>query len=245
MTTPNDMIQSQIFDIMGRLNDAVKTASDSISTCNVGEPCYLESLKTAYEKAKYELSIAPSTVKSAEKAYIVAKDGEHVYNDIMKQQATQKAEDDVLLLLEKYITQLEVINTQTEALSVAQEGSGYIDDVLLQTISNNAVSEQYITKTANHILTNDRKSYYEQDKYNNLKWWNRIWFWSYLFLWVIFSLSLFLTNNNYSYLSIMSKVGFILFFILYMFIAKYIVLLLIYFIVFCTTLFPKNVYLQM
>ena len=84
---------------------------------------------------------------------------------------------------------------------------------LVQSISNNAVSEEYIEKSSNEIMTNNRKSYYEQDKYNNLKSWNRIWFWSYLFLWVIFSLSLFLTTNEYSQLSIISKVGLIISFI--------------------------------
>jgi hypothetical protein len=230
---------------MNNLTDIVNKATTTLTTNKTKDTNYISELKAAYDKAKYDLSIAPSNVKITKKAYIVAKDGEIEYEQITKQEAYQIAEKEVLKLIEEYFNLLEMVYTQAEALGIAEEGNGYIDDVLLQTISNNAVSEQYIKKSLNEILTNDRKSYYEQDKYNNLKSWNRIWFWSYLFLWVIFSLSLFLTNNKYSYLSIMSKVGLIISFIIYLFIAKYIVLMIISFIVFCTSLFPKNVYLQM
>lgn len=245
MSSSNAVMETQMFSVMNNLTDIVNKATTALNTCNIGDPCYIQQLKEAYDKAKYNLSTDPANVKNTRKAYIVAKDGELEYEKIMKQEATQTAEEDVLKLIGDYIQQLEIVYTQTEALGIAEEGNGYIDDVLLQTISNNAVSEQYIKKSLNEILTNDRKSYYEQDKYNNLKSWNRVWFWSYLFLWVIFSLSLFLTNNKYSYLSIMSKVGLIISFIIYLFIAKYIVLMIISFIVFCTSLFPKNVYLQM
>ena len=245
MCSTDAAMQKQLFSVMNNLTDIVNKATTTLTTNKTKDTNYISELKAAYDKAKYDLSIAPSNVKITKKAYIVAKDGEIEYEQITKQEAYQIAEKEVLKLIEEYFNLLEMVYTQAEALGIAEEGNGYIDDVLLQTISNNAVSEQYIKKSLNEILTNDRKSYYEQDKYNNLKSWNRIWFWSYLFLWVIFSLSLFLTNNKYSYLSIMSKVGLIISFIIYLFIAKYIVLMIISFIVFCTSLFPKNVYLQM
>jgi len=243
-STDADM-QKHLFSITDSLKSIVNKATTTLTTNKKGHTNYITELKAAYDKAKYNLSTAPSNVKTAKKAYIVAKDGELEYEQIIKQEAYQLAEEEVLKLIEEYFNILEMVYTQAEALEIAEEGIGYMDDILLQTISNNAVSEEYIEKSSNEIMTNDRKSYYEQDKYNNLKSWNRIWFWSYLFLWVIFSLSLFLTTNEYSHLSIISKVGLIISFIVYLFIAKYIVLMIISFIVFCITLFPKNVYLQM
>ena len=245
MCSTDAAMQKQLFSITDSLKTIVNTATTTLTTCKIGDPCYIKELKNAYDKAKYNLSTGPTNVKNAQKAYIIAKDGEAEYQQLIKQQASQTAEEEVLKLIEEYINLLEMVYTQAEALEIAEEGIGYMDDILLQTISNNAVSEEYIEKSLNDILTNDRKSYYEQDKYDNLKSWNRIWFWSYLFLWVIFSLSLFLTTNKYSQLSIISKVGLIISFIIYLFIAKYIVLMIISFIVFCITLFPKNVYLQM
>jgi hypothetical protein len=183
-------------------------------------------------------------VKKTRKEYIIAKYGEFEYNNMIKNEAYQQAESEILILIEEYINTLGMVYTQTNALNTAIEGSSYMDDVLIQTVSNNALKEQSNVILTNDILTNERKSYYEQDKYNDLKSWHRIWFWVYLFLWIIFSLSLFLTNNQYSYLSIMSKVGLVISFIIYLFIAKYIVLLIISFIVFSTTLFPKNIYLN-
>jgi len=239
------VVNSQVFKTMNKLFKVVNKASDMLTSCQKGQPCYIAILKDAYDKAKYDLLSDPERVKTTRKEYIVAKDGELEYERIIKEEAIETAQRDVLKLIDDYINQLRMVHTQTEALGVAEDGYTYVDGVLVQTIANNAVSEQYIKKSLNEILTNDRKSYYEQDKYNNLKSWNRIWFWSYLFLWVVFILSLFLTTNRYSYLSIISKVGFILSFIIYLFIAKYIVLILISFIVFCTTLFPKNVYLQL
>ena len=245
MCSTDAAMQKQLFSITDSLKTIVNKATTTLTTNKTKNTNYISELKAAYDKAKYDLSIAPSNVKTTKKAYIVAKDGELEYEQITKQEAYQIAEKELLKLIEEYFNLLEMVYTQAEALEIAEEGIGYMDDILLQTISNNAVSEEYIEKSLNDILTNDRKSYYEQDKYDNLKSWNRIWFWSYLFLWVIFSLSLFLTTNEYSQLSIISKVGLILSFIIYLFIAKYIVLMIISFIVFCVTLFPKNVYLQM
>ena len=245
MCSTDAAMQKQLFSITDSLKTIVNKATTTLTTNKTKNTNYISELKAAYDKAKYDLSIAPSNVKTTKKAYIVAKDGELEYEQITKQEAYQIAEKELLKLIEEYFNLLEMVYTQAEALEIAEEGIGYMDDILLQTISNNAVSEEYIEKSLNDILTNDRKSYYEQDKYDNLKSWNRIWFWSYLFLWVIFSLSLFLTTNKYSQLSIISKVGLIISFIIYLFIAKYIVLMIISFIVFCVTLFPKNVYLQM
>ena len=245
MCSTDAAMQKQLFSITDSLKTIVNKATTTLTTNKTKNTNYISELKAAYDKAKYDLSIAPSNVKTTKKAYIVAKDGELEYEQITKQEAYQIAEKELLKLIEEYFNLLEMVYTQAEALEIAEEGIGYMDDILLQTISNNAVSEEYIEKSLNDILTNDRKSYYEQDKYDNLKSWNRIWFWSYLFLWVIFSLSLFLTTNKYSQLSIISKVGLIISFIIYLFIAKYIVLMIISFIVFCITLFPKNVYLQM
>ena len=244
-SSTNGVTNSQVYKTMNKLFKVVNKATDMLTSCQKGQPCYIAELKAAYDKAKYDLSTDPSRVKQTRKDYIVAKDGELEYERLMKEEAIQTAEQDILKLIDEYVNQLRGVYTQTEALGVAEDGYTYIDGVLVQTIANNALSEQYLKKSINKVLTNDRKSYYEQDKYNDLKSWNRIWFWSYLFLWVVFILSLFLTTNLYSYLSIMSKVGFILSFIIYLFVAKYIVLLLISFIVFCITLFPKNVYLQM
>ena len=248
MCSTDAAMQKQLFSITDSLNTIVNKATTTLTASKKGDKRstnYLSELKAAYDKAKYNLSTAPTNVKTTQKAYIVAKDGEVEYEQIIKEEASQQAEKEVLKLFEEYLSLLEMVYTEAEALEIAEEGIGYMDDVLLQTISNNAVSEEYIEKSSNEIMTNNRKSYYEQDKYNNLKSWNRIWFWSYLFLWVIFSLSLFLTTNEYSQLSIISKVGLIISFIVYLFIAKYIVLMIISFIVFCITLFPKNVYLQM
>lgn len=245
MPSSNAVINTQIFKNINKLNNIITQASDFLTECQVGQPCYIEQLKAAYDKAKYDLLSDPDRVKKTRKEYIVAKYGEFEYNNMIKNEAYQEAEKEILLLIEDYINTLRMVYTQTDALNTAIEGSGYMDDVLVQTVSNNAYTEQRVTQLTNDILTNERKSYYEQDKYNDLKSWYCIWFWVYIFLWVIYSLSLFLTNNQYSYLSIMSKVGLVISFIIYLFIAKFIVLLIISFIVFCTTLFPKNIYLQM
>ena len=245
MHCPTPPVNTQMYEVIDKINTILNKTNDFLSTCQPGQPCHIDELEDAYNKAKAESLSCQDKVLTARKNYIIAKDGENELDRITKEEAYQKVHDEVLKLIEEYINILRMVYTQTEALDTAEEGSSYIDGVLIQTIANNAVSEQHVKKSLNEILTNDRKSYYEQDKYTNLKSWNRIWFWSYLFLWVVFSLSLFLTNNRYSYLSVMSKVGFILLFIIYMFIAKYIVLILISFIVFCTTLFPKDVYLQM
>jgi dsDNA-binding SOS-regulon protein len=242
---PNPPVNAQMYQVIDKINTILNKTDNFLSTCQVGQPCYIKELEDVYNKAKADSLSCQDNVSIARKNYITARDGENEMDRITKEEAYQKAHDEVLKLIEEYVDILRMVYTQTEALDTAEEGSSYMDGVLIQTIANNALSEQHVKKSLNEILTNDRKSYYEQDKYTNLKWWNRIWFWSYLFLWITFSLLLFFTNNRYSYLSVMSKAGFILLFLIYMFIAKYIVLIIISFIVFCTTLFPKNVYLQM
>jgi hypothetical protein len=89
MCSTDAAMQKQLFSITDSLNSIVNKATTTLTTSKKGDKGstnYLTELKAAYDKAKYNLSTAPSNVKTTKKAYIVAKDGEVEYEQIIKEE---------------------------------------------------------------------------------------------------------------------------------------------------------------
>jgi hypothetical protein len=229
-----------------QMNDLINKSSDKIS-CPPGSECMIKNttnqLKEQYEKTKYELNISgPEQFKEAQKKYIIYTEGEQAYRELEYKLAEDQVKDIVLQYIDDYETLFELTFYKNQILETKVDSYKYIYNVLLQTIANNGKLENELEITDNKILTNDRKTFYEQENNTNLKWWFHFWMYVYIFFLVIFSIALFIGNSDFSFLQ---KLGILTIFIIYIFIAEPVTFGIIYFIHFFKSLLPKNVYFSL
>jgi hypothetical protein len=229
-----------------KITDLINKSSDSI-TCPPGSQCMIQKttnkLKEEYEKAKFDLNIkAPDQFKEAQKKYIIYTEGEQAYQNLEYNLAQEFVEDHVLQFIENYQLLFEVTYYKNKILQTKVDSYKYIFNVLLQTIANNGKIENELEITDNKILTNDRKSFYEQENYNSLKWWFKFWMYIYIFFLVIFIIAIFLGDSEFTFLQ---KLGVLSIFIIYIPIAEPVTFGIIYFIHFIKSLLPKNVYFSL
>lgn len=229
-----------------KMTDLINQSSDNI-TCPPGSECMIQrttnQLKQEYDKAKYDFDIsAPTQYKESLKQYIIFTQGEQAYKNLEYKLAEEKANDVVLQYIDDYETLFELTFYKNEILQTKVDSYKYIYNVLIQTIANNGKLENELEITDNKILTNDRKTFYEQENYTNLKWWFYFWMYVYIFFLVIFLIALFIGNSDFSFLQ---KLGIFTIFIIYIPTAEPITFGIIYFINYIKSLLPKNVYFSL
>jgi len=243
--------QSQeVTDQIDKINNLVSQYVGQIKLANNGVPnidcipgtlCYAQTitqqLKDAYLAALEKVRVSPIELRDAEKKYIINTKGEYGYHQLLVKRASEVAKDEAVKLFDKFLANLnestyiietlQALNTINKGLSSSEgETDGLQEDV-------NDLNTDNITK--------NRKSYYELEEYNNLKKWYLFWFYIYISLLLVFGIAMFLTHSDYSF---MSKLGFLTLFILYLIGIKYIIYGLVSIYNFLTTLFPKNIYLN-
>jgi hypothetical protein len=245
-------------EILNRIDDIIDSAEQSFGStinkktgkktinfdCGIGTQCYndkiTEELKQLYLEAKNNLANAPGVLNEREKKYFISKYGEYYYNNLLKERAKNEASSHVVIEIDNYVKDTHVALGKTETVSAATKTYEDMDVILSQATDTNKQLINEISKLNNSNLTNNRRSYYEQENYNILKKWYYIWFYIYIILLIIFVFTIFLTDST---LSIMSKISIILLFILYLFIAKPILIIIINFIYYIISFIPKNFYL--
>lgn len=236
----NKLVSQYVGQIKTSNNNSINNTN-----CNPGTLCYAQKitqgLKDAYLAALEQVRVSPIELRDAEKKYLINTKGEYGYHKLLVQRATKVANDDAVILFDKFTNTLNETQYIMETLNTSYNNNVYLSDISEQTTANNSNLEDAISNTNSDNITKNRKSYYEQEEYNSLKRWYLFWFYIYIFLLLVFALAIFLTNSDYSF---MSKMGFLTLFILYLFGIKYIIIGLVSIYKFSTNVFPKNIYLN-
>lgn len=249
--------QKLIMDTIGKINTMVTSVG---SNCDPGSTCYTDKTRNEllqiYNDAKRTELTAPGDKDIAKENYykFILGDG---YAEFQEKEAEKEAgkfiseitnvffvalnksvvtlEDYINLLNDiKYAKTLDALVEGGESFS----GSGSSDDgqALSQTL------DIYLQKTNNTTNLNERKVYYEQENYDLLVWWYKVWLYTYIFLLVILLISIFLVDNKNTF---MTNMGILTLFVAYIFIAKPILYFIVYIVKQINTFLPKNVYLSL
>ena len=199
-------------------------------------------LKQKYDDAVNNVSVAPSTLKSARKEYIVFDLGEPEYNDIIEKELRDKA----TIIANSYMDQYEDNTKQINLLLNTQESLtkslGVMDMHNTNLTNSTNYGETEIELTQDDIIMNDRKTYYETQNYNTLTDWYMFFSWIYWLLGIIFIISIFIVKND---LTIKTKIIYTVNIVLYFLLMKYIIIYILKLLVYLYNLLPKNVYNSM
>jgi hypothetical protein len=199
-----------------------------------------ENLKQNMINAETNIMTAPNKFKTAQKKYVTFVAGEETYDELRDQQLKNKADDIIKEYNIKYNEIGEKIKTQIETYEGIFINFNNVKELYFKYKKENTELEKNMKNTVNDVLTNERKTFYQDQQVDVLKfYYYYILFFIYyicIFCFVIFSL-IYPSKTDW-------KIRLVIFIglILLPFVSTWLLGLFIYIIYECYNLLPKNVY---
>jgi molybdopterin-guanine dinucleotide biosynthesis protein A len=120
-----------------------------------------ENLKQKMEDAKTNITTAPSQFQVAEKNYITFTQGEEAYNEFYEEQLNDKADGIINTYQAKFDETTQKIQTQIDIYQGIFINFNNVADLYLNYKKENSELEKDLRKTTNDVLTNERKTFYQ------------------------------------------------------------------------------------
>lgn len=228
---------------MNKFNTLISQASDAIlcnSECKKQREA--DKLKQNYLNSQNNLASASHQVQVAEKKYVTFTQGQTAYNDLLDNQLQKKAQTIADKFTEYFKSDSQAIKTQIETYQGLLLNFKNVAELYLKYKKENVKLIKDLKDETNDVLTNERKTYYEDQKIDGLKG-----FYYYILLgiyiicligFIAFSL-IYPSQTNWRV-----KLASIIGFIALPFVSTWILGKIIYLIYSAYELLPKNVYAQ-
>ena len=155
-----------------------------------------DELNQKYLNAQTALKTAPINLETTKKNYYVYTEGEPAYNNMRETELKQTAKTMAKLLSDSFNDELTSAVTMNQYYNTALINSNYTKDLLNEYNEKNKELKLKLRDRRGDILTNDRKTYYENDALDSLKLWYRFWWYVYYMLVLVFLLSIFLVKSQ-------------------------------------------------
>jgi hypothetical protein len=238
LTKVNNLNQSTQ---LNRFNSFIQQASDAIM-CN--SECQRkrtsETLKQKLIDSKMNLASAPNQLDVSEKNYVVFTEGTPAYNELLDQRFTERATVITDKFQENFNSESSVINTQIDTYSVLLINFKNVVDLFLKYKQENKDLFKQLKTERSDILTNERKTFYEDQQIDTLKFY---YFYFLLTIYIItvlcFIIFLFIYPSQSSF---MVKTATFIGLIILPFFSTYILGFIISIIYKIYNIIPKNVY---
>jgi hypothetical protein len=121
------------------------------------------------------------------------------------------------------------------------KNSSYANQLYNKYLEENAILQNNSQGNSDDIFTNDRKTYYENQGIDSLKWWHNLFFSLYIVLVISYVLFFFISSSSFS---ILMRFFIFIFLVVYPFVSPFILKILIGFFYRVASFFPKNAYLN-
>lgn len=220
--------------------DKIKASQDSIfcdATCQYNKK--EEELKRKYDISIVDYKQAPDKIKNTYKDYYVFKNGEASYEEEME----KKYNIEAIMMIKKFKETVEEIkDTITKNLEIYNVNMKYLTDIypaFYLYYENNLKTKKEIKENRATILTNNRKSYYENEGIDTSSKMKQIMYILYLVIAVMASFYIFIYSDK----KIPVKIVLSVFIILYPFYISYLYEFLKNAFTTAFSLFPTNIYL--
>lgn len=229
---------------INNLNSFISQASQAI-TCN--SDCQkqktAEQLQKTYLDAQVNLATASNQVQTAQKNYVEFTEGELAYNNLNDQQLSEKAE----------LISGEFQNNFNEEYAKIESKINTYSSLLINLNNVKELHERYKTENidlfndlknnTSDVLTNERKTYYEEQGIDNLKFW---YFYFLMTVYVIFVICFAAFSFIYpSQLNWKIRLAILIGLIILPFISSYLLNLVLIFIHYIYEFMPKNTHLTL
>lgn len=236
-----DMNKNQM-DTLTRFNSLLDKSSEAM-LC--GPICQKEKkskeLEQKYLDSKTNLQTAPEQLRLATKNYYVYTGGDSKYNEIIEEQLKEKAKIIGDALKVAFSDEIKRAKELNESYNGALINSAHIIDLYKEYLKKNRELERNIKIGVNDVLTNDRKTYYEDQENDSLRWWNIFYICIYVILVIGFIIACLISPST---LTTFYKILILVLLIVYPFLANPLLYWMIGKIQNFTAMLPKNAYLD-
>ena len=228
---------------LDKFNSMIDKATAAISC---GPECQRqekeEELKQAYLNAQTNLATAPNNVYVSRQNYVVFDQGQPAYDELIDSELLQQAQQLTSYYKINFTDESQNINFNINTYSGLLINLKNIFDLFLKYKEENIKLFKQLKDETNDVLTNDRKTYYQDQGIDNLKFYYHYFF---LLIYIITILAYIIYNFMYpSQVSILLRVLFLALMVLLPFISTWILGKIIAIIYDIYNWLPKNAHKQ-
>jgi hypothetical protein len=228
------------FDL-NKFNSFIESANNTIS-CN--SECQknntIQQLKDKLVQAESNLVLADPEFEIAQKNYYTYVSGQSGYNELIQQELNEKAELFITTFKDNYKSEIGKIETELGTLTGILVNYRNIEDLYTQYKEENIELFQQLKDENNDVLTNDRKTYYENQQIDGL---NSIYYYIiwiiYIIILICFAVFSFFYPSKFSF---KIRLLLLIIFIILPYISTFLLGKIIQFFYWLFGLLPKNVY---
>lgn len=228
---------------LSQFNSFIDSANNTISCdSDCKRKKRISSLKQKMMEAKSNIALAEPDYQLAVKNYLVYTKGETEYNDLMEQQYTSVANDLATTMHEQLAKTTADITQQIESYIGLLVNMQNVVDLYEQYKQENIALAKQLKEDATDIITNERKTYYEDQETE----WTSYVYYILLIVYIISAIGyvVFYLKTNIRMLSIW-KIIKLCIVIVIPWLMKWFLRLLVMFVYWVAGLFPKNTYLTL
>jgi hypothetical protein len=196
-------------------------------------------LKKKYLEAKTNLLTAPTQVETSYKNYLTYSKGDTAYNEYRENELQNKAEIIITTFKTNFSDGIEKAKESYDTYSGLLLNFSHIVELYTKLVKENAMLTLALKDKTSDVLTNDRKTYYEDQSIDNLNFYHKIILVIYIIFLIGFAVSIFVFPSASSRKSLLAI---LVFFIIYPFICVRIFQFLYYIKDTIMGVLPKDVY---
>jgi len=227
------------FDI-DKFNKFIDSANEALAcdaTCQQNKTA--SDLEQKYLDAKTNLLSAPSQVEQAAQDFITFTKGTSGYQEYKEQQLEMKAEESAKTYSSKFDEEVDKVQSEIKTYETLLQNYANVVD-LKNKYAKDTISLRNKLKTKSHeVITNDRKTYYEDQENDNLQYYFYLLSAFYVLLLILYVILSFIYTSP---VSLMIRVIIFLFLVLYYFIGTFLFGKLVAVVSKLVGFLPQNVY---
>jgi hypothetical protein len=229
---------------MNKFNTIISEQASDAIMCNskCRKQREADKLQQNYVNAQTNLNSASNQVQVAQKNYVTFTKGESGYNDLLDNELQEKAQIIADKFTENFEADVEKIKTKIDTYQGLLLNYKNVAELYLKYKKENIELIKDLKNESNDVLTNERKTFYEDQKIYDLK---SFYYYILLTIYIICLISFIIFTLIYpSQTNLIGKFVSIIGFILLPFFSTWILGKIIYLIYTLYELLPKNVYGQ-
>jgi hypothetical protein len=198
-------------------------------------------LEQNYLAAQVNVQTAPNRLQDAAKKYYSYTQGPAGYTSYLDKESQTKADNMVETLKKTFGENISSAKTLAKTYSTQLINSQYAKEIYDKYLEENKNYKTRLQDNSYDIFTNDRKTYYEDQGIDTLKWWYTLFFTLYAILIIAYILFFLISQSNFS---ILVRFLILLGLILYPFLSPRVFNYLVQIYYRIISVLPKNAYLH-
>lgn len=237
-TSPTPLSCAAPSDHFNSLLDQARTAITCDSDCQYRKTS--KELQDKYLAAKSNISSGPQQLDDAQKNYLIFTQGQSGYSEYQDKTLEVKAEKVSEIFEKKFKEEIKNVTSNIHTYNSLLTNYKNVLDLYTKYKEENIILEKTLKNDSSDILTNERKTFYEDQGIDNLNYYYYVMVIIYIITIIVFGISIFVFPSD---MNLAVKCGILVGLVIIPFISSYILALIISISHKIYNTLPKNVHL--